>query len=190
MAEMTWLRAALDEAGRQEQRLVTVGDGSDDAAPVWADRPPNVTLIARCARNRALVALPTTEQRRGRPRTYGERSRTPAAWLHEQTGWQRLRLPVRGREIALRYRVAGPFVVKTASAQPLFPRVVAGVRGQGRRRRRDPAFWLVTAVEREGQGVLPHPATGILGWAWQRWAIEVRHREVKSGFGVWARQAD
>jgi hypothetical protein len=184
LAEMRWLRGELDAAGRQEQPLVVVGDGSYDTAPLWADLPSNVTLIARCARNRALFALPTREQRRGRPRKYGERRPPPLAWLHEQRGWQRVCLPVRGREIALRYRVEGPFVVKKAAAQPLFLLVVAGVHEQGRRRRRDPAFWLVSAVEREGEWVLPHPATDILGWAWQRWEIEVTHRELKSGFGV------
>lgn len=183
LAEMAWVRSELDAAGRQEQPLVVVGDGSYDTAPVWATLPARVTLIARCARNRALFALPTPEKRRGAPRKYGERSRTPPEWLTERTGWQRVTLPVRGREIVLRYRVEGPFVVKQASTQPLFLLVVPGVHGQGRRRR-DPAFWLVSAVQREGQWVLPHPAATLLGWAWQRWEVEVAHREMKSGFGV------
>jgi len=184
LAEMGWLRGELDAAGRQEQPLVVVGDGSYDTAPLWAALPTNVTLIARCARNRALFALPSPEKRRGAPRKYGERSRTPPEWLHEQTGWSRVSLPVRGREIALRYRVEGPFVVKRAAGQPLFLLVVPGVHEQGRRRRRDPAFWLVSAVQVAGEWVMAHPATDVLAWAWQRWEIEVAHRELKSGFGV------
>jgi hypothetical protein len=184
LAAIGWLRGELDAAGRQEQPLVTVGDGSYDTAPLWAALPTNVTLIARCARNRALFALPTAEKRRGAPRKYGERSRTPAEWLHEQAGWRRVRLPVRGRQIALRYRVEGPFVVKRAAGQPLFLLLVPGAQTQGRRRRRDPAFWLVSAVQRDGRWVLPAAVLDILAWTWQRWEIEVTHREMKSGFGV------
>lgn len=184
LAEIGWLRGELDAAGRQEQPLVSVGDGSYDTAPLWAALPTNVTLIARCARNRALFALPTAEKRRGAPRKYGERSRTPPEWLAERTGWERITLPVRGREKALRYRVEGPFVVKRAAGRPLFLLVVPGVHEQGRRRRRDPAFWLISAVQRDGQWVLPYPVSDLLAWVWQRWEIEVTHRELKSGFGV------
>lgn len=184
LAQTCWLRDELDAAGRQEQPLVVVGDGSYDTAALWAALPAHTTLIARCARNRALFALPSAEKRRGAPRKYGERSQTPPEWLPERAGWSSVSLPVRGREIALRYRVEGPFVVKQASAQPLFLLIVPGVHEQGRRRRRDPAFWLVAAVQRDGQWVLPHPAATILAWAWQRWEIEVTHRELKSGFGV------
>jgi hypothetical protein len=31
---------------------------------------------------------------------------------------------------------------------------------------------------------LPYPATDLLAWAWQRWAIEVAHREQKTTFGL------
>jgi hypothetical protein len=32
--------------------------------------------------------------------------------------------------------------------------------------------------------VLPLPAEDLLAWAWQRWEVEVCHREMKSEFGV------
>ena len=38
--------------------------------------------------------------------------------------------------------------------------------------------------DKAGAWVLPLPATELLAWAWQRWEIEVAHREMKSGFGV------
>ena len=59
------------------------------------------------------------------------------------------------------------------------------LRGQGRQRRRTPAFWLVSAVQdAAGQWVAPYPAAVLLAEAWQRWEIEVTHRELKTSFGV------
>jgi hypothetical protein len=55
---------------------------------------------------------------------------------------------------------------------------------RGHRRRRSPAFWLVAASNQDGPWRLPGSAEQLLGWAWQRWEIEVTHRELKSGFGI------
>lgn len=54
---MTWLRRELDAAGRQEQRLLVVGDGNYDTAGLWTSLPERTILVARTARNRALFAL-------------------------------------------------------------------------------------------------------------------------------------
>lgn len=125
---MTWLRTELDAAGRQEQDLLVVGDGSYDTAGLWTSLPERTVLLARTARNRALFALPhPAPKRRGAPRKYGERARPPAAWLQERRGWAQTTLEVRGRRIPTRYRVEGPFVVRTASSQPVFLVVVPGI---------------------------------------------------------------
>jgi hypothetical protein len=87
--------------------------------------------------------------------------------------------------------VEGPVLRRGASKQPLFLLVVKGIT-QGRRghhrRQRDPHFFLVNAVLRDGVWVLPLPAAELVAWAWQRWEIEVCHREMKSGAGVGAAQ--
>jgi hypothetical protein len=184
---MTWLRTELDAGGRQEQQLLVVGDGSYDTAALWTSLPERTILVARTARNRALFALPKpAPKRRGAPRKYGERARTPAAWLHERTGWEQTTLTVRGRTIPTRYRVEGPFVVRKAASQPVFLLVVPGIdrRTRRHRRQRDPHFWLVSAVKQGEEWVLPLPASELLAWAWQRWEVEVSHRELKTTLGV------
>jgi hypothetical protein len=183
--ELGWLRRQLDAAGRAAQELLAVGDGSYDTAELWTALPPRTTLVARCAKNRTLVRLPepASGPRRGAPRKYGERAPVPPTWLHERGGWQHVALPVRGRTIPLRYRVEGPFLVRKAPTRPLFLLVVGGV--QRPRVRREPTFWLVSAVPTaDGGWALPRPAPELLGWAWQRWEIEVCHRELKAGFGL------
>ena len=184
-AELLWLRRQLDAAGRADQELLAVGDGAYDTAELWTHLPPRTTLLARCAKNRALFRLPAppSHPRRGAPRKYGERAPTPPDFLHARAGWQHAVVPVRGRSIPLRYRVQGPFLVKPAPTRPLFLLVVAGVRQP--RVRREATFWLVSAVPTADDGwALPRPAPELLGWAWQHWEIEVCHRELKAGFGL------
>lgn len=187
LASLGWLRAELDAAGRPEQRVLTVADGLYSTQSIWRDLPPGVTVLARGAQNRALFGLPPGPGRRGRPRKYGDRRPTPRAWLGEREGWQEIRLAVRGRQVPATYRVEGPYLVRGAPEQPLFLLVVRGLDRvrRGQRRQRDPAFWLVSATQQaDGAWALPYPAEHLLAWAWQRWEIEVTHRELKCGFGV------
>lgn len=94
---------------------------------------------------------------------------------------------VRGREVRPRYRVEGPFVLEGAAECPVFLIVAKGVdrrSKRGDRKRRDPSFFLVTAIRDEVRWDLPFPAEELLGWIWQRWEVEVAHREMKTGFGL------
>jgi hypothetical protein len=185
LAALRWVRAQLDAAGRCRQRVLGLGDGSYSPAALWAVLPARVSLLAGCARNRALYALPGPYAGKGRPPDYGSRLPRPDAWLVGRTGWQRTTLTVRGRTIPLTYRVEGPCLVTGAPDQPLFLLVVKGSDPRRGRRRRRPRFWLISAVARAGGGWrLPWPAAQVLSWAWQRWELEVAHRELKTGFGL------
>ena len=53
-----------------------------------------------------------------------------------------------------------------------------------RRCRREPAYFLIRAVWRGGLWQLPFSADWILAWVWQRWELEITHRELKAGFGL------
>lgn len=191
LAALRWLRRRLDAAGRAPQWVLSLGDGSYDTAPLWAALPPRVVLLARCAKNRALYALPGPPRGRvGRPRRYGPRLPRPDAWLAHRSGWQRTSLTVRGRTIPLQYRVDGPCLVQGAPEQPLFLLVVKGSDPRRGTRPRPARFWLVAAVATpDGTWALPWPAPQLLGWAWQRWELEVAHRELKTSFGLGEVQA-
>jgi hypothetical protein len=197
LAALQWLRAALDGAGRADQRLLVLADGTYNTQGVWAGLPQRTTLLARCARNRALYELPMPATGRGRPRQYGARARRPHDWFGEREGWQRTVVAVRGRQVPLRYRVEGPYLVRGAPQQPLYLLVVHGVAARREERRhwrqREPQFFLVSAVATDDGWGLPSPAPELLAWAWQRWEVEVAHRDLKSGWGLgeqqcWSRQ--
>jgi hypothetical protein len=187
LAGLCWLRQQLDEAGRQEQWLLGVGDGSYDVKRIWPGLPSRTTLTVRGAKNRALYHLPEAQTGRGRRRKYGPRARRPDQWLKEKQGWHQRWVQIRGRRVRLRYRVEGPFVARGAPEQPVMLLVVGGLRVKKAGRKpywKPPTFWLISARERKGQWELPLPVQEILQWLWQRWEIEVAHREMKSGFGV------
>lgn len=92
---------------------------------------------------------------------------------------------MRGRERHLRIRVTGPWLVKPVPDRPVFLLTVAGSRRHARRYTREPLYLLVSARHTpKGSWVLPAPTRELLRWAWQRWEVEVMHRELKSGYGL------
>lgn len=192
LAALGWLRATLDHLGQPRRRILAVADGSYGGARVWMGLPRHVALLVRCPKNRALFRPPGPEPpRRGRTRCYGDRGPTPQAMLHSGR-WTTVPVTVRGRTIPLRVRVTGPWLVKPAPRQPLFLLVVRGIerRRHGRLVRREPTFWLVSAIpDRHDGWTPPYPVATLLGVAWQRWEVEVMHRELKSGFGLGQQQA-
>lgn len=189
---LNWLRENLDRLGRAEQPILALADGSFDTIGMWAELPERVCLLVRTARNRALYRLPQPAKRKGpgRPRTYGPKAPVPGAWLGKRKGFRRQPVIIRGRSRTIRYRVEGPFVRDTLPGIPLFLIVIGGgKRPKGSRRQKyNPCFYLVSAVERDGTWQLPIPIAQILAWLWQRWELEVAHRQMKSGLGLGEKQ--
>jgi hypothetical protein len=184
-----WVRRELDAAGRTLQALIVLADGAYDTAEFWRGLPERTVAIVRTAKNRRLRELPAPYAGRGRRRKYGAVAPAPADWLQQRQGWQKRLICVRGRLIQMRYRVLGPYLRERAGARPQFLIVVGGAnwkagKQQPRRARREPSFYLVSAVLQAEHWVLPLPAEQILTWVWQRWELEVAHREMKAGFGV------
>lgn len=187
LAFVHWLREQLSACGRAGQEVLLVGDGHYDTVDLWRDLPEGVTLLARSAKNRLLYHLPGPQTGRGRRRKYGARAPTPQQVWPQRRGWQARELMVRGKLRHLQVKVRGPFLRQGAPDRPLMLLIV---RGKGQRRtRRIPLPFLVNAVQRpDGPWGLPFPLDTLLVWAWQRWEIEVCHRELKTNFGLGHKQ--
>lgn len=186
---LVWLQQQMRRCGRAAQRVLFVGDGAYDSLTLWQALPQGVTLLARSAKNRALYHLPPVPapQTRGRKRLYGDRAATPQAVWRERQGWKQLTLPVRGRDRHLQVKVRGVFLRRGAPNCPLLLIVVRGK--DNAKTRRDPLPFLVNAHRADdGTWHLPLPLETLLFWAWQRWEIEVAHRELKSNFGLGNKQ--
>jgi hypothetical protein len=193
---LKWVRSGLDEVGRVDQPVLALADGGFDVLDLWKGLPERVILVVRTARNRRLCWLPKPDPQPGpgRPLYYGEVAPHPAEWLH--TGlrhWPKQVVEVRGKHIEMTYQVLGPFVRDGMPERPLFLIVTKGMHRQiGKKvvrfKHRGPSFYLVSAQKRGDQWVLPLPIATLLTWIWQRWEIEVAHRELKSGLGLGEKQ--
>lgn len=191
---LKWVREELDQAGRRQQPLLGLTDGSFDTLGFWEGLPEHTVLATRTARNRRLYELPQAHAGPGRPASYGVLAPQPAAYLHNQkSSWQKGEIRVRGKTLTQKFQVRGPFVRDGLPGVPVFLIVVRGgqfkvSKKKSRSKYRKPCFYLVSAVQQDGQWRLPLPAETILTWLWQRWELEVAHREMKSGFGIGEKQ--
>ncbi len=178
------LRWALKFLGRGGQRILFVGDGHYDHRDLWKGLPEGVILWVRSARNRVLYFLPEPGMRRNRK--YGRPAPRPDEVWQERKGWRTIRIHVRGRLRHLQVKVVGPVLRPGVPDRPLFLIVVRGKARRGVRRK--PLPFLVNAVLGEQGWTLPLPLEALLFWAWQRWEVEVAHREMKSVFGLGEKQ--
>jgi hypothetical protein len=189
VAFLRWLQQQLQAAQRAGQRILMVADGSYDTIALWKVVPAGVTLLVRSAKNRVLHLLPPAGGHGNRK--YGERAPTPQDYWRQREGWRKIRLTLRGRQRTFQYRVEGPFLRKGAPDRPLFLLVVRGqsYTKHGRTKRREPVPYLVNAqLTPDHAWTLPLPVRTLLFWAWQRWEVEVCHRELKSNFGLGDKQ--
>lgn len=187
---LAWLRQQFVAHERPEQAILFVGDGHYDNLKLWQHLPQGVTMLARSAKNRVLYQLPD-ETRHGN-RKYGKRASTPQSIWRSNKRWQKMTLEVRGRTRHLEVCVRGAFLRPGAAECPLFLIVVRGKKRKnkyGRQYRRQPLPFLVNAVQdTNGTWELPLPLETLLFWAWQRWEVEVAHRELKTTFGLGHKQ--
>ena len=182
---LRWVKRQLVVHGRCAQKVLMVADGHYDTLNLWKHLPDGVILLARSAKNRVLWTLPQATARKNRK--YGERAPTPADYGRQRRGWRQLQFQVRGKTRHLQVKVEGPFLRKGAAHRPLFLIIVRGKKNK--RTRRQPLPFLVNAVpDASGHWSLPLPVDQLLFWAWQRWEVEVAHRELKSNFGLGNKQ--
>lgn len=183
-----WQRQQMDGMGRVEQTLLSLNDGSYDTLEFWSGLPERTLAVVRTARNRCLYELPPAGAH-GNCR-YGPKAPAPQAWLKQRRGFTLQEVMVRGQLRRMRYRVEGPFVRDSLPNIPLFLIVIGGgKRPQGARRKNyEPCFFLVSAVQRDSVWCLPLAITALLAWLWQRWELEVAHRQMKSGLGLGEKQ--
>lgn len=186
---LEWTKKQLKAAGRINQKILMVADGAYDTLNMWKQLPDGCILLARSAKNRVLHH--PLEPDAHKNRKYGERAPTPKEQWAVRTGWTHLTMKIRGRMRTMRVRSIGPFYRKGAPNLPLFLILIGGktYMKNGKKRYRAPRPYLVNAVLAPcGNYVLPLPLETLVFWAWQRWEIEVCHRELKSNFGLGHKQ--
>jgi hypothetical protein len=187
IASLQHIRAWLDAAGRAEQRLLCVGDGRGDTQALGKLELPNTVCCVRTRKDSRWCDLPQgAPSGRGRRRVYSDPVWTPQDKWQQRTGWQRVPLTVRGRELHLLVRVEGPCRRVGWGKRVFFVIIVRGHHKRTKRgKSRAPmAFWVHAVSDGAGGWQLPVPLEVLLLKLWQRWEVEVGFRWMKSGFGL------
>jgi hypothetical protein len=175
---MAQLRTGLDEAGGARKLLVIAGDGSFCNRTVLAAIPERAVLIARARKDAKLcfAALP------GGRRVYAAEKFTPEQVRQaESSPWKTTKLFYGGKRRKVRYKEVSPVLWQCgARRRPLRLFVIAPTAYRKRKSRRlyyrHPAFLLCTD--------LTSTARQLLQTYFDRWQIEVNHREEKDTLGV------
>ncbi|HYF93731.1 MAG TPA: transposase [Symbiobacteriaceae bacterium] len=185
LAVMQNLRADLDEIGAADRTALFVVDGSYCNRTILRQPLDRIHIVARTRGDITLYALPTREQLvgRGRRRKYGNELPKPKEMLRndDQYQWKAAKIFGAGRVHDLRFKEIGPVLWKSGTlARPLRLIIIAplGYRPTKKSKKlyRDPAYLLTTD--------LTTPVETLIQAYFDRWEIEVNHREEKSMFGV------
>ena len=182
------LRANLDERGGSGRRLLMVGDGSFCNKTIFRAQCANTEWLARCRKDaRLCFAAPAAERRK-----YAREIFTPEQVRQDpERGWQRVQIYFGGKRRPVKYKEVQEVLWKRGSGtRPLRLLVIAPVpyklSKHSRTNYRQPAYFLSTDLT---------ISTKLLVQAcFDRWQIEVNHRDEKDILGVgqaqvWAAQS-
>jgi hypothetical protein len=172
------LRIAFDEAGARDKTLVLAGDGSFCNRTTFADIPERSVLLVRSRRDASLCwpAAP------GGRRLYDPHKFTPEQVRQDDSlEWKTTKIFYGGKRRKIRYKeVKGVLWQRAAHTRPLRLFVIAPTpyrkRQSAKLYYRQPAFLLCTD--------LTSSAKQLLQIYFDRWQIEVNHREEKDTLGV------
>jgi hypothetical protein len=178
VATLKQLRTALDQAGGQSKILVIAGDGSFCNRTALGEIPERTQLIVR-TRKDAKLCLPADP---GSRRVYAADKFTPEKVRQDQNiPWQTTKIFYGGRHRKIRYKsLTHVLWQRGGRTRPLRLFVIAPTayrkRQSARLYYRDPAYLLCTDHTSS-----PHQLLQIY---FDRWQIEVNHREEKDTLGV------
>jgi hypothetical protein len=171
------LRQSVDQAGEHRKHLLMVGDGSFCNRTLFRAVVDRTAILARARRD-----LKLCRQASGSVRFYDSVKFTPEDIRQDASLlWRKARVFHGGQWRKVRYKeVTGIYWQSGAGRRPLRLFVVAPVPYQvaGRKRKyyRDPAFLLTTDLRGTAREMLQS--------YFDRWQIEVNHREEKDTLGV------
>ena len=172
------LRACLDAVGAKLKKLLIVGDNSFCNRNLFATVRDGIELIARARRDIKLCRRATAGSRR----VYDAVKFTPEQVRQDRTiPWRKLRIFYGGQWRNIRYKEVTDLLWQRGAGQRLLRLfVIAPIPYYAPHRKRkyyrDPAFLLTT----DRRGAVRH----LLQPYFDRWQIEVNHRELKDTLGV------
>ena len=177
VAMLEWVRERIDEAGGADKTLLGVFDASYCNRVVFRAKLDRTEIIARARKDARLCG-----RAHGGRRFYSTTTFTPESVREDRTKrWYRASVFHGGAWRSVRYKqMRGVLWLGGAGRRPVRLLVVAPTpyrrTARGRWMYRQPAYLLTTDVA--------HSASRLLQAYFDRWQLEVAHREMKDTFGV------
>jgi hypothetical protein len=178
VATLQEIRQAADAAGLRLRTILAVGDGGFCNRTLFREPLDRVEIVARARRDCRLCRAAEP----GGRRFYSAEQFTPDQIRQDESmPWQHAQIFHGGQWRDVRYKeVASVYWRCGGAKRPLRALVVAPVpysSGKGKRKYYgEPAFLLTTDLR--------HPAVIVLQAYFDRWQIEVNHREIKDTLGI------
>ncbi|HZD94839.1 MAG TPA: transposase, partial [Candidatus Sulfotelmatobacter sp.] len=172
------LRRSLDQRGGSARSLLIVGDGSFANRTMFKAILDRIHLLARCRKD-ARLCFPAPA---GSRRKYGPELFTPERVRQQpETSWNKAQAYLGGKRRVVRFKVVKNVLWKRGGGQrPLRLIVLAPVpyklSRHSRTNYRQPAYFLTTD--------LTTPIKQLVQACFDRWQIEVNHRDEKDLLGV------
>lgn len=171
------LRGELDRAGGDAKIMVLTGDGSFCNRTCFGDIPERSELLVR-ARRDARLCFRAPE---GSRRFYAVEKFSPEQVRQDESAWKTTHVRYGGKRRKVRYKVvAGVYWQRGAAKRPLRLIVIAPTPYRKSKSKklyyRDPAYLLTSDLQ--------DPIKQLLQIYFDRWQIEVNHREEKDTLGV------
>jgi hypothetical protein len=172
------LRATLDQQGASQRPLLLSLDGSFCNRTLFGTGLERVTLMARCRKDARLCKPALAGQRR----RYDSQIFTPEqVRQNDPLPWQTATVRYGGQFRSIRFKELSHLLWRRGAAlRPLrlfvFAALPYKLSPRSRTNYREPSYWLCTD--------LTSPAAPLIQAAFDRWQIEVNHREEKSTLGV------
>lgn len=188
------IRTSVDRAGCKDRVILLAVDGSYCNGTVLRDLPENVEVIGRTRDDITLYLPPTPEQLagRGRRRKYGDELPKPKEIRqNDKYAWHEAHIWGAGRIHQLKFKHIPDVLWKSGTRAKRLRLIIIAPLGYRRTPKskklyRKPAYLLATD--------LTTPVETLIQAYFDRWEIEVNHRDQKSMFGVgeaqvWSEQA-
>jgi len=176
--EMHSLRQAYDEAGAHNKTLISVGDGSYCNRTTFSADVARTELLVRCRKD-ATLCRPAPENSR---RFYGKNKFTPEQVRHDESiSWQTVRIFHGGCWRTVRYKEVKPILWQRSARRKILRLIVVApvpyrTTKKGKLYYRQPSYLLTTDLSAS--------AALLIQMYFDRWEIEVNHREEKDTLGV------
>lgn len=175
---MKGLRDELDHLGAHKREMIVAVDGSLCNRAILLKTLPRIGIVGRCRKD-ARLCFPVLGEGR---RVYGKERFSPeAVRQNESIPWQTCTIHFGGEWRGIRYKEVGNVLWQRGAGRRLLRLLVVAPQPyrtsvNARRNYHDPAYLLSTDLQND--------ARTLLQCYFDRWQIEVNHREQKDTIGV------